>query len=253
MVREAELAAEQVARFGAVRLPEDVVGPVQSLHAGVARRARARPHQAAVEQGKERLRLVPLRVVDRVAGGDRELRRGPGDRTAHRVERAQRRVDGVRRQRLLRALHGHDLGVPGVGEVAVQELESGRRLDVCELQVRDVRQAQKRPRGSATKPGGTEVGLGTAEVLAHQMRLAVDDPQGTVRRAGAAVQHRPGTEAAIGGQRRVPPAHKLLPARPWLTIRPRRRAPRRRTPAPDPAGSSATPCCPRAARPRRRW
>jgi hypothetical protein len=209
MVREAELAAEQVVAFGAVRLPEDVVGPVQRLHAGVARRAGARPHQAAVEQGEERLRLVPLRVVDRVAGGDRELGRGAGDRAAHRVEGAQRGVDRVGGERLLRPLHRHDLGVPRVGEVAVQELEPGRRLDVGELQVRDVRQAEQRTRGCGTKPGGgPEVELSAAEVLAKQVRLALDDPDGPVRRAGPPVQHRPGPEAAIGGQRWVPPAHR---------------------------------------------
>jgi hypothetical protein len=39
----------------------------------------------------------------------------------------------MRRERLLRALHGNDLGIPGVREVGVKELEPRRRLDVSEL------------------------------------------------------------------------------------------------------------------------
>ena len=83
MVRVAELAAEEVGPFGArpVRPPEDVVRPVRRLHSLVAGAAGIRRHQAAVEQGQEGLQLVPLRVVDRVAGGDRQVQpaaRSPG-------------------------------------------------------------------------------------------------------------------------------------------------------------------------------
>jgi hypothetical protein len=41
----------------------------------------------------------------------------------------------------LRPLHRHDLGIPRVGEQAVEELEPGGRLDVGDLQIGDVGQA----------------------------------------------------------------------------------------------------------------
>ena len=180
-------------------------GQSERLNADVARAAGAGPHQPAVEQGEEGLHLVPLRVVDRVARGHRQLRRRAGDRAAHGVEGTQRGVDRVRGERLLRALHGHDLGVPRVGEVAVEELEPGRRLDVGELQVGDVSQAEQRAPGAGADPGP-----GSAQVLAHQVRLALDDLDRPVGRAGPPAQHRARPQAAIGGQRRASltaPAH----------------------------------------------
>ena len=71
----------------------------------------------------------------------------PGDRAAHGVEGAQRGVDRVRGERLLGALHGHDLGVPRIGKIPVEELEPGERLHVGELKVGDVGQAEQRAPG----------------------------------------------------------------------------------------------------------
>jgi hypothetical protein len=87
----------------------------------------------------------------------------------------------VHRERLLRALHGNEAGIPAVCEVGVEELESCRRLDVSELQIGDVNQAEQwaawavrglRPR-SPRSP--------RAEVIADEMRLARADLDGAVR------------------------------------------------------------------------
>ncbi len=145
VMREAQLAAEEVGpvRPVTVGLPEDVIRPVHGLHPGVAGTAGVGRDPAAVEQGQERLDLVPLRVVDRVPGGYGERGRLARGRPAQRVHRAQRGVHRVRGERLLRALHRHYSRVPGVGEVAVEELEPGRRLDVGQLQVGDVDEAEE--------------------------------------------------------------------------------------------------------------
>jgi hypothetical protein len=115
VVREAELASVEVGpvRAVTVRFPEEVVRPARRLDALVAGAAGARRAGAAVEQGEEGLQLVPLGVVDGVAGGHRQPQRRPAGRAAQRVDRAQHRVDRVRGERLLRALDGDDLGVPG--------------------------------------------------------------------------------------------------------------------------------------------
>jgi hypothetical protein len=127
MIRKAERAPEDVRaiRAGAVWLPEDVVGPVQRLHARIAP-VRAEGHDAAIEEGQERLQLVPVRVVNRVSGRHREGGRQTSGRTAHGVYSPQGGVDRMRGQRLLRTLHRDDLGVPGIGEEPVKELEPGR-------------------------------------------------------------------------------------------------------------------------------
>jgi hypothetical protein len=94
-----------------------------------------------------------------------------------RAERADGGVDGMHRERLLRALHGNEAGIPGVCEVGVEELESCRRLDVSELQIGDVNQAEQRA-------AWAEHGLRPrtrAEVIADDMRLARADLDGTVR------------------------------------------------------------------------
>jgi hypothetical protein len=98
--------------------------------------------------------------------------------TVHGTERAEGRVDGVRGERLLRTLHRDDLGVPGVGEAGVQELEPRRRLDVGELQVGDVNQAEQWPAGTVGRPGFFGPGR---EVVANEMRLARADLDGPVR------------------------------------------------------------------------
>jgi hypothetical protein len=59
----------------------------------------------------------------------------------------------VHGERFLRALHRHDLGVPRVGEQAVEELEPGGRLDVGDLQVGDMGQAEQRAAGARLRPG----------------------------------------------------------------------------------------------------
>jgi hypothetical protein len=88
----------------------------------------------------------------------------------------------VRRERLLRALHGNDLGIPGVREVGVEELEPRRRLDVSELQIGDVYETEQRPARAAhgLRPK-TPKKLGRAEVVADEMRLARADLDGVVR------------------------------------------------------------------------
>jgi hypothetical protein len=99
----------------------------------------------------------------------------------HGTERAEGGVDGVRGERLLRTLHRDDLGVPGVGEAGVEELEPRRRLDVGELQVGDVNQACQRAariaRGLGAGPGHPPSG----EVVANHVRLARADLDGPVR------------------------------------------------------------------------
>jgi hypothetical protein len=83
----------------------------------------------------------------------------------------------VHRERLLRALHGQDLGVPGVGEAGVEELEPGRRLDVGQLQVGDMDQAGQRTAGPLLASLGRP---GRAEVVADEVRLARADLDGSV-------------------------------------------------------------------------
>ena len=98
-MREAELAAEEVrpVRAVTVRLPEDIVRPVEGLHAGVAGAAGVRGDPAAVEQGQERLDLVPLRVVDRVPVVTTSAGGWPvaGPRTALTVRRVASTACGV--------------------------------------------------------------------------------------------------------------------------------------------------------------
>jgi hypothetical protein len=85
----------------------------------------------------------------------------------------------VRRERLLRALHGNDLGIPAVREVGVEELEPRRRLDVSELQIGDVYETEQRPARAAR--GLRPKKPGRAEVVADEMRLARADLDGVVR------------------------------------------------------------------------
>jgi hypothetical protein len=97
-------------------------------------------------------------------------------------------------------LHRDDLGVPRVGEPGVQELESRRRLNVGELQVGDVNQAEQRTARAARrfrplpprKPG-------CAEVVADKVRLALADLDGPVSGGPSVMEHRPATEPTIRG------------------------------------------------------
>jgi hypothetical protein len=197
VVREAELAPVEVGAAWAVTVgfPEEVVRPAERLDALVAGTAGARRDGAAVEQGEKRLQLVPLGVVDGVPGGHRQPQRRPGGGAAQRVDRAQHGIDRVRGERLLRALDRDDLRVPGVGEVAVEELEAGRRLDVGELDIGQVNQAQQRPaRGGRHGRGpGSGVtlrpGTGHAEIVAYDMRFAVHHRDRAVHSGGARPQH----------------------------------------------------------------
>jgi hypothetical protein len=112
-----------------------------------------------------------------------------------RVDGAQHGIDRMRGERLLRALDGDDLGVPGVGEVAVEELAAGRRLDVRELDIGQVDQAQQRPaRGRRGRGPGSGVasrpGAGHAKIVAYGMRFAVHHRDRPVRSGGARPQHR---------------------------------------------------------------
>ena len=78
-------------------------------------------------------------------------------------------------ERFLRTLHGNDLDVPGVGEAGVEELEPGWRLDVSDLQIGDMRQAEQRTAGTAR-------GFCPAEqIVADQVRLTGADLDGPVR------------------------------------------------------------------------
>src|SRR5450755_1161456 len=209
VMREAELAPEDVVaiRAGTVRLPEDIVGPVWRLDSGVARGAGIRPHEPAVEEREEVLHLVPLRVVDGVTGGHCQLGPHPGDGAEDGVERAQGGVDRMRGECFLRALYRHDLGVSRIGEVPVEELEPRRRLNVSELKVGDVNQAEQRPRAV---PRGRRIGH--AELLARDVRLARGDLDGPVGRAGPAAQYCTRRQPTISGQRRAPAAHGSLTA-----------------------------------------
>jgi hypothetical protein len=127
VVREAEFAPEEIGAAGpvAVRLPEEVVRPVERLDAVVTGTPGIGHDKPPVEQGQERLQFVPLGVVDGVPRRHRERQRRAGDRPVQGVDRAQRGVDRVHGERLLRALHRDDVGIPGVGEMAVEELEPG--------------------------------------------------------------------------------------------------------------------------------
>src|SRR5579875_351956 len=210
MVRKAELAAEQVwpARADAVRLPEDIVGPVKRLHALVPGATGAWCRDSSLEQGQEQLKLVPLRVVDGVSGRDRELRLQARGRPAYRVESAYRRVDRAGGERLLRPLHGNWLGVPRVGVVAVEELEASRRLHVGQLQVCDVREAEQRPAGALWPGNG---GPGEA---ADKVRLTVGELDDAVAGCRPATDSGPGSEPAVRGERRAfrePSAHDCEP------------------------------------------
>jgi hypothetical protein len=183
------MPAEEVRPGGGhtVRLPEDVIRPVQRLDSRVARAAGIRHDPAAVEEGQESLYLVPLRVVDGVTSGHRELDRGPGGWAGRRVEGPHRGVDGVRRECLLRALHRHDLRVPRVGEVPVEKLEPGRRLDVSQLEVGDVHQATERAARRAPRATGRSVrrrAAGRTEVIADEMTFTFDDLDGPIGRHG---------------------------------------------------------------------
>ncbi len=180
VIREAVFAPEEVRSAGtrSVGSPEDVARPVERLRPLVVRPAGIRRYHTAFEQGEERLQLVPLRVVDRVARGDGELQGQTRRRTVYRAESADGGVDGVHRERLLGALHGQDLGVPGIGETGVEEFEPCWRLNVGELQVGDVHQAQQRTAGT---PRVRAVRPGRAEVVAGQVRLTgagLDGPVG---------------------------------------------------------------------------
>ena len=235
VMREAELAAEEVraVRAVAVGLPEDVVRPVQGLHPGVAGPAGVRADQAAVEQGQERLHLVPLRVVDRVPGGHGQRGRHPGGRAAQRVHRAHRGVHRVRGERLLRALHRHQPGVPGVGELTVEELEPGRRLDVGQLQVGDVDQAEQRPRawraaaGSGPAPRSSRSTCGSPAMISTARYGALAPRRSTV--PGASRRW-----VVSGGRPALKPRSQ-----------PRNLCSPQRKPARGQAGSSARRGCPR--------
>jgi hypothetical protein len=74
------------------------------------------------------------------------------------------------------ALHRNEARVPAVREVGVEKLEPGRRLDVSQLQIGDVHQAEQRT------PRPVRSVSPDAEVIADQMRLARADLDGTVRR-----------------------------------------------------------------------
>jgi hypothetical protein len=179
MMRVAEFGPEEIRSAGtrAVRPPEDLTGPVERLHTLIVRPAGVRRHHPAFEQGEERLQLVPLRVVDRVPGGHGQLQGQARRRTVHRAEGADGGVDGVHRERLLGALHGQDLGVPGVGETGVEKLEPCGRLDVGQLQVGDVDQAQQRTAGTLLiRPDRP----GHGEFVADEVRLARADLDGPV-------------------------------------------------------------------------
>jgi hypothetical protein len=75
-------------------------------------------------------------------------------------------------------LHGNEAGIPAVCEVGVEELESCRRLDVSELQIGDVNQAEQR---AARAVRGLRRRSPRAEVIADEMRLARADLDGAVR------------------------------------------------------------------------
>jgi hypothetical protein len=108
----------------------------------------------------------------------------------------------VHREGLLGTLHGDDLGVPGVSEPGVEELEPRGRLNVRELQVGDMDQAKQRTAWPARG-----VRSGRAEFAADEMRFTLADLHGPVRSGQPVAQHRPATEPAVRGQRWVTAAY----------------------------------------------
>jgi hypothetical protein len=116
--------------------------------------AGVRRHQAAVEQGQERLQFVPLRVVDRVTRGDRQLGRPPGRRAGHAAERAEGGVDGVHRERLLETLYRDDGGIPGSANSALRN--SNRVGDWTSASCRSV-MCTRQSRGRPGSPAGTRL------------------------------------------------------------------------------------------------
>ena len=139
---EPQHTLQQVGVLRSVRLPVDVARPVGSLHAVIPWGARVRAHRAAVEEGEEVRELVALCVVDRVPCHRHELWRFACQRSGTEVsDRAHRGRDRMRVQHLLRALHGEQLAKSRVVPVAVDELETRRRLRVRHVQVGDVDEA----------------------------------------------------------------------------------------------------------------
>ncbi len=111
-------------------------------------------------------------------------------------------------ERFLGPLHRDDPGVPAVREVRVEELEPRRRLDVRELEIGDVDQAEQgtaRARLGAARPG-------RAEVVPDQVRLARPGLDGPVRSQPPLAEHRPRPEPALRGQQGMAPAHASSPA-----------------------------------------
>ena len=115
----------------------------------------------------------------------------------------------MHRERLLRALHGHDLGVPGIGETGVEELEPGGRLNVGQLQIGDVHQAQERAAGTSRVRPQRPV---RKEVVADEVRLTRADLDGPVGSRPPATEDCSALEPAVGGQRRTPAAHGVVVA-----------------------------------------
>src|SRR5438270_698017 len=80
-VWESIVGAEAVAaERAAVRLPEDVIRPRRGLHALELGSSGSGNHQASAEYRQERVELVLLSVVDRIACHDHEVHRSAGDR-----------------------------------------------------------------------------------------------------------------------------------------------------------------------------
>jgi hypothetical protein len=102
----------------------------------------------------------------------------------------------VHRERLLGSLHGQDLRVPGVGIAGVEELEPRGRLNVGQLKIGDVHQAQQRAAGilrvRPQRPG-------RAEVVADEVRLARTGLDGAIGSRPAVPEHGSAFEPAMGG------------------------------------------------------
>jgi hypothetical protein len=103
-------------------------------------------------------------------------------------------------------LHRQNIGVPGIGETGVEELEPCGRLNVGELQVGDVDQAQQRTAGTL------RICSGHAEVVAYQMRLADSGLDGPVGGRASVTEHCAALKAAMRGQRRMLARHGVVVA-----------------------------------------
>jgi hypothetical protein len=146
-----------------------------------------------VQESEEHAQLVPLRVVDGIAGRDDEVDLGSAGRPLPQgVERTDHRLSGARDQRLLWSVHRNELVEPGIVHVLVAELEPRGRLHVDQLQVGGVREDEER----APLPWRAVTGA-MGQVRAHNSGLTWPEGDGPVGALRAGAQDRPGDQRLV--------------------------------------------------------